>query len=127
MTAYGEAAVLAARLAATGTHAPPDAWLAAAKQQFPHSCSQQVKGCPKGAFLGLCGAGLVRGIPAGQYTRSKLNAEYAVRGAIALKSNPALAADRTALWGVMCPEPGKAHNSQADVLAALFNSGLLQE
>jgi hypothetical protein len=43
--------------------------------------SAQKKGCPRGAFLGLCEEGLVKGIPAGNYTTSKDNKAYAVRAA----------------------------------------------
>ena len=37
----------------------------------------------RGAFLGLCEEGLVKGIPAGKYSASKDNKQYAVRAAIA--------------------------------------------
>lgn len=125
MTAYGEVAAAAARLAANGIHAPPDAWRIACEQRFPNSPSQRSKGCPKGAFLGLCSAGLVRGVPAGSYTHSRLNADYAVNGVEALRSNPSLASSAQRLWRHMSLAPNKAHNSQADVVIALFESGLL--
>jgi len=37
-----------------------------------------VKGCPRGAFLELCEAGMIKGIASGKYTRSKRNKEYAI-------------------------------------------------
>lgn len=125
MTAYGEVAATAAKLAANGIHAPPDAWRIACEQRFPNSSSQRSKGCPKGAFLGLCSAGLVRGVPAGNYTRSRLNADYAVNGFEALRSNPSLVSSAQRLWRHMSPDPSKVHNSQADVVIALFESDLL--
>ena len=51
------------------------------RRSIPTSVSAQKKGCPRGAFLGLCEDGLVKGIPAGNYTVSKDNKAYAVRAA----------------------------------------------
>jgi hypothetical protein len=48
---------------------------------YPTSPTSRKKDCPRGAFLGLCEEGLVKGIPAGKYTASKDNKAYAVRAA----------------------------------------------
>lgn len=126
MANYGDAAVRAAKLASGEGLAPEDAWRRSAEAAFPNSLASQVKGCPKGAFLGLCEAGLVKGIPRGDYTRSQMNKQYAVNAVAALRRTPALAHDRTALWQTALGSAGvKNHNGQMDVVIALWISGLI--
>jgi hypothetical protein len=126
MANYGDAAVRAARLAQDQHLGPEDAWRRAAAVTFPNSVASQVKGCPKGAFLGLCEAGLVKGIPRGDYTRSQMNKQYAVNAVAALRRSPSLAQDRTALWkSALGSAAEKNHNGQMDVVVALWTSGLI--
>lgn len=126
MANYGDAAVRAAKLAYEQHLAPEEAWRRAAAATFPKSLASQVKGCPKGAFLGLCEVGLVRGIPRGEYTRSQMNKQYAVNAVTALRRAPALAHDRTALWRSALGATGvKKHNGQIDVVVALWKAGLV--
>lgn len=73
MLEYGDVAVGATDLARAGGIQPPEAWEEATRTVFPHSVSLQDKGCPRGAYLGLCEDGLVLGIPSGTYTRSRDN------------------------------------------------------
>lgn len=124
---YAVAAVRAVELvrAMPGRVTPPDAWEVATTEIFGSGTPAQVKGCPKGAFLGLCQAGYVIGIPAGDYTRSEKNRDYAVSAAEALPDDPVLAANAEALWNrVMAGEP-KRHNSQMHVVIALWKQGML--
>jgi len=79
MKAYGDAAILAVKMVNERQAGDPvAAWRVAVREKFSHSASLQAKGCPKGAFLGLCSAGFVRGIAPGEYTNSELNRSYAV-------------------------------------------------
>jgi hypothetical protein len=71
---YGDAAVLAADIVLSGNITPPvEAWRLAVAETCQHSPSSQKNGSPKGAFLGLCEAGLVKAIPAGSYCKSVHN------------------------------------------------------
>jgi hypothetical protein len=109
---YGEAALIAVR------------WESAMAKLYPTSPSARKKGCPRGAFLGLCEEGLVRGIPAGRYTSSKDNKEYAVRAAALLtegKQNWSI----SSLWRAVAIDLEKTHNSQMDVVLALWNNDLI--
>lgn len=126
MANYGDAAVRAAKLAQDQHLGPEDAWRWAAAAMFPNSLASQVKGCPKGAFLGLCEAGLVKGIPRGDYTRSQMNKRYAVNAVVALRHTPSLVHDRSALWlAALGSEGVKQHNGQMDVVVALWSSGFI--
>jgi len=83
------------------------------------------KGCPKGAFLGLCEEGLVRGIPRGLYTQSRKNKEYAVRAVRLLKEGQYAPKDPFVLWSrVMAGDP-KNYNQQMDVVLALWENGYI--
>jgi hypothetical protein len=103
---------------------PCNAWDEAAVVVFPTQLSSRKKGCPRSAFLGLCEEGKVKGVKPGNYTSSKANKAYANDAADLLKSSPTLTTKE--LWGkvVSNTEP-KVHNSQMNVVAALFNEGYL--
>jgi hypothetical protein len=119
---YGEAALIAARDSA-GT-SPAKRWQSAVEKVYPTSVSAQKKGGPRGAFLGLCEEGLVKGIPAGQYTTSKDNKTYVVRAAELLiegKQKWSI----SELWRAVADDPEKAHNSQMDIVLALWKNGLI--
>jgi len=76
---YGEAALIAARMETYGKAITPAADGKATARLYPTSPSAQRKGGPRFAFLSLCEAGLVKGIPAGQYAPSNKNKAYALR------------------------------------------------
>ena len=82
------------------------------------------QGLPAGAFLSLCEEGLVKGIPEGRYTSSRDNKDYAVRAA-ALLMEGKQSWSTTALWREVTNEPEKVHNSQMDVVLALWNNDLI--
>ena len=125
MREYGDVAVGATELARGGLQ-PSEAWEEATRTIFPHSQSLQDKGCPRGAFLGLCEDGRVAGVPAGTYTRSRDNKGYALRAVELLAAEPGLAdAGPKALWERVMDGQPKAYNSQMDVVLALWQRGLL--
>jgi len=126
---YGDTAVLATDIVLSGNITPPaEAWRLAVTEICQHSPSSQKNGSPKGAFLGLCEAGLIKAIPAGSYSKSVHNQAkgYALRAFSLLSSDPALAGDRKTLWQKVMDGKVKRHNGQMDVVLALWQHGLLQ-
>lgn len=124
---YGNVAVRAVEKIRSGAAgSPAAAWDEAAREAFPGRVHRQKKGCPRGAFLGLCDEGRVLGVPAGTYTRSIDNKAYALRAARLLHSDPELANQgRRALWNRVEAKAG-SHNSQMDVVLGLHQNGLLK-
>ena len=120
---YGEAALLAAGREFAASPNPKTRWDSAMERLYPTSPASRKKGCPRGAFLGLCEEGLVKGIPAGTYTTSKDNKAYAVK-AVALLTEGTHRATVTDLWRAVA-SADKAHNSQMDVVLALWKNGLV--
>jgi hypothetical protein len=120
---YGEAALMAARGRSANTN-PVARWDSAMEALYPTSPTQRRKGCPRAAFLGLCEEGLVKGIPPGHYTASKLSKEYAVHAA-ALLTEGARKWSIGELWRAVSADPEKAHNQQMDVVLALWNNGFI--
>ncbi|WP_405606240.1 DUF6979 family protein [Polaribacter sp. Asnod1-A03] len=106
---------------------PLESWEIAVKDF--DSESSKTKPCPKNTFLGLCEAGLVKGIKPGSYFISKkenLNKKYAIKAVelLVLDSN----LSKNQLWKKVREELGigeKEHNSQMDVVLALWNEGLI--
>ena len=95
----------------------------AAKEVFETKSSQE-KSCPKNTFLGLCEAGLAKGVPKGNYTKSVKNKRYALEVVKVLISNPNKIFTSKELWEQL--ELGdKKHNSQMDVVFALWENGLI--
>lgn len=126
MGRYGETALRAIRLLLdNGVATPEEAWEKAAAEVFPQSPSSQEKACPKGAFLGLCEEGLVRGVKAGDYTHSVENKKYAVRALELLARDPSLANDDQLLWARVLNGERKAPNSQMDVVLSLWTANLI--
>lgn len=125
MGKYGEAAVLAVRNCLEKDGVDPDrSWQWAAKKIFPSSENLQNKGCPKGAFLGLCSEGMVLGIPPGDYSRSEKNKRYAIDAVNVLRENRFLASQPELLWKKIVGNT-KSENHQMDVVTSLWNAGLL--
>ncbi len=120
---YGEAALLAAEPAFSADKNPAARWQSAVERLYPTSLSARRKGCPRGAFLGLCEEGLVKGIPPGEYTVSKNNKAYAVNAA-GLLAEGKQKWSVTELWRAVTNDPEKTHNSQMDVVLALWKNAL---
>ncbi|MDD9799839.1 MAG: hypothetical protein OXU29_05195 [Gammaproteobacteria bacterium] len=118
---YGRAAVIATDKQRNGEcNSPREAWSKAIKT-LTKSIYAQNKSCPRSAYLGLCEAGLVKGVPAGEYITKlpKLNKGYAVKAVSELRKNSRLQDSPIKLWELVIPEP-KAHDSQMDVVIALW-------
>ncbi len=126
---YGKAAICATELIRTGKcDNPREAWNIACKEQFlPHQETSIKKGCPKGAYLGLCEEGKIEDVPEGKYTTSEKNKRYALIALDILQSSPRLAKEK--LWGKVLEraETEIRHNNQLDVVLALFEAGLINK
>jgi hypothetical protein len=103
---------------------PCNAWDEAAEFVFPTQLNSRKKSCPRSAFLGLCEEGKVKGVKSGNYTNSKANKSYATDALKLLKNSPNLTTKD--LWNnVISKAEPKAHNSQMNVVVALFHEGYL--
>ena len=125
MEQYGRVAVEAARILIEDTVLMPVAAWDGAASKITASQSSRDKGCPRGAFLGLCEAGLLEGIDPSGGESGGLNGQYAVRSVKALRFNPSLQYDRVELWRQSCLDRRKAHNGQMDVVIGLLRAGFL--
>lgn len=126
---YKKAAIKAARLAKTENINPAEAWEMAVHQVYPDSINNQEKACPKNAFLGLCEEGLINGIPSGNYTRSEWNKKYAVAAVSILQEWKHSKLSPLDLWPAVLKklkaDIKKQHNSQMNVVLALWDKGLI--
>jgi hypothetical protein len=128
MNKYGNAAINATHMFNNkAAKTPLDAWNQTTIELFGANTPAQRKGCPKNAFLGICEEGLVRGVPKGNYTyrSDSLNKAYAVEAVELLRGNPLLANDKNGLWKEVMRGVKKQHNSQMDVVLALWEKGLI--
>ena len=91
---------------------------------YPTSPIARKKGSPRGAFLGLCEDGMVKGIPAGDYSKSRENKLCAVRAAILLTEGTKTWS-KSDLWQAAAKDAGQQENGQMDVVLALWKNGLL--
>lgn len=126
MEKYRQVAVLAAESIINGAEADPvEAWLKSAKKVFPSSTALQKKGCPKGAFLGLCAKGMIDGVPPGKYSNPSKNGEYAVTAVEILKGNRFLKSQPELLWKKAVGNT-KTENGQMDVVIGLWEANLIR-
>ncbi|WP_152599700.1 hypothetical protein [Hoeflea sp. BAL378] len=127
MGKYGEAAISAVHLLAKNEAMPPRlAWETAVQDVFPSSESSRSKGCPRDAFLALCGLGAVRNVAAGIYTRSIKNRGYVERALAAIRFDPGLATNKEELWSIATGGEQKKENAQMDVLVTLYLNGRIK-
>ena len=125
MNKYGQAAINAVDLIESGQAGTPQtAWEMATIEIFGAGTSSQSKGCPKSTFLALCETGKVKGIKSGVYTSAKQNKEHAIKALELLVDNPSLSNSKI-LWDKVQGGIKKSHNSQMDVVLALWSGGLL--
>jgi hypothetical protein len=121
---YAEAALMAARQAASAANSPAVQWESAMERLYPTSPIARKKGSPRGAFLGLCEEGLVKGIPAGEYGASRANKDYVVR-AVALLIEDTQRWSTSTLWQAVVGDAEKPHSGQMDVVLALWKNDLI--
>lgn len=126
---YSLSTVIATKLASDNKIRPQEAWEKAVLREFPNSISSQQKGCPKNTFLGLCEEGYIKGIKTGDYTRSELNKKYAIAAINILKNSNSNSISPIDLWKKVLKkinvDPDKQHNSQMNVILALWNERLI--
>ena len=121
---YGEAALLAVRMETYGKALSPlERWNDAVRKLYPTSPTAQRKSSPRNAFLSLCEAGLVKGIPAGQYAPSNKHKAYATRGVSLLAAGTHKTVN--ALWAEVTDCEDIPHASQMDVVLALWKNDLI--
>ena len=126
MGRYGKAAIEAINLILSKTITEPEqAWDIATSNEFGRGTDSQKKGCPKGAFLGLCEFGMIKDVPIGSYTGSTDNKLYAVRAVRALRKNSELAHNEELLWDHISHGKSVSHNDQLDIVISLWNEGLI--
>lgn len=126
---YGEVALRAILFIINGevTH-PLSAWKKAASISFGEGTWGQRKSCPKNAFIGLCEKGLVHGVPYGNYSvrsGSNKNKNYAIDAIEVLKCKPELSKDKLGLWREVMNGEHMSHDSQMDVVLALWNNHMI--
>ena len=117
---YGEAALVAARQGGN----PIAAWEHALEQLYPTSPVARKKGSARAAFLGLCEAGLVKGIPAGSYKAVRDHKVLAVRAANLLLEGTQRWSLST-LWHEVTEGSDRKEDCQMDVVLALWKNGLI--
>lgn len=126
MNKYGQAAIKAVELIVSKrANSPETAWEMATIQIFGHGTSGQSKGCPRSTFLALCETGNVKGIESGAYTSAKQNKGYAVKALELLSDNPSLSSEPKVLWNEIQSGIAKKHNSQMDVVLALWTGSFI--
>ena len=123
---YAKAALNAVNHIRTGIiKSPVDAWEKATSDIFGKGSPSQIKGCPKNAFLGLCETGRVTGIAKGIYTKSHKNKGYALGALRILQSDSGFSDSPKELWEKVVDGKDIVHNSQMDVVLALWFNGYL--
>ena len=112
MNKYAQTAIRAVEYIKAGFNAE-QAWEKASCEYFEKGSSSQKKGCPKGAFLGLFSK------------NSGKNADYATKALEILREHPQHKYSKYELWKLVTDGEVKAHNSQMDVVLALWNNNLI--
>ncbi|MBD3921011.1 hypothetical protein H8B09_19755 [Paenibacillus sp. PR3] len=133
MKKYGKVAVLAVQKIHQDKNIYTiDAWTQAAIEIFTAQTTRHKKACPKSTFLGLCEAGLIKGISSENIKnnlRKDTNKQYALIAISILKSDPSFAERPLELWKEIWNEHIKenpiSHNFQMDVVTALWNNDLI--
>lgn len=124
---YGEAALMAVRMELYDKALSPlERWDDAVRKMYPTTPAGQKKSGPRYAFVGLCEAGLVKGIAGGEAgpasSAVNRNKACAVRAVELLKAETHRTV--TQLWAEV--REGEAeHGGQMDVVLALWKNGLI--
>lgn len=124
---YGRTAIRATSHLQSGAESCPQAAWAQAAEKVILSLESRNKVCPRSTFLGLCSAGLVRKVPAGDYIGMSENPRYAIKVVQILTKYPELARSPGKLWNKVVGPDGPVHNSQMNVVIALWDEGLIED
>jgi hypothetical protein len=124
MTKYAQTARAAAQFATNNRMSPEAAWNKAAEQVFPTQLASRVKGCPRQAFIALANAYFVKRSAAPKRASKSTSGVYALEATEALRKNPELVNSKADLWA-RTSGGSKKHNSQMDVVIALWNENYL--
>jgi hypothetical protein len=120
---YGEAALMAVKMELYGKAlTPAERWQDAVQKLYPTPAGQKKK-APREAFIGLCEAGLVKGVQVGAFASANRNKDYAVQAVTLLKAGTHKTV--TQLWSAVTDGDGTEHASQMDVVLALWKNGLI--
>jgi hypothetical protein len=132
MGKYGDVAVRATELLRSGHNSAEEAWARMAEAVFAGAPGCVRKSCPREAFLGLCQAGLLAGVPASscRSVDSRANRLYARLTVRLLDAEPGLAGgSRAEIWRLVMrasgADPHKRSNGQIDVVLALWNKRMI--
>ena len=128
---YGEAALMAVRMETFGKAlSPVERWNDAVKKLYPTTPAGQKKGGPRGTFVGLCEAGLVKGIASANaaergagHSSADKNKAYAVEAIRLLQAGTHKTVSQ--LWAAVTDGNEDPHASQMDVVLALWKNGLI--
>lgn len=127
MNKYGKIALLAITYCKNG-YSPVESWEKASFEIFGDSTSA-VKSCPKSTFLSLCEEGFIKEVSSGDFTKSIKNKMYALKALDYLNSSTDEPLNLTAvkLWRNIHEVKKIKHNSQMDVVLALWNNNLINK
>jgi hypothetical protein len=121
---YGEAALMAVRMETYGKMLTPlQRWEDAVAKLYPTTPIGQKKSAPRAAFLGLCEAGLVKGIHGDAFSSQNKNKAYAVEATALLAAGTHKTVSQ--LWAEVTQGEDIPHASQMDVVLALWKNGRL--
>ena len=106
---------------------PAERWDDAVRKLYPTTPIGQKKAAPRGAFVGLCEVGMVKGIvpgPASSLTsQGNRNKAYAVQAVELLRAGKHKTVSQ--LWTAVSEGDEVQHGSQMDVVLALWKNGLI--
>jgi hypothetical protein len=120
---FGEAALIAARLEVPAQVTASQRWDTAVRQLYPDKPYMQKKSAPKSAFLGLCEAGVVKGVAVAEPGAENRNKEHAVKAVELLRAGTHKTIP--ALWTAVAEGDEAPHAAQLDVVMALWKNGLI--
>lgn len=127
MGQYGFAAIRAVRaLQENEDLTPREAWEQAMERTSKSKASQD-KGCPRGAFLGLCAAGMIVDVDPDPTVFIGENGKYAIAAVEVLREDPSFARSVQALWDEAKPRDDISHAGQMDVVRDLWEVGLIRK
>jgi hypothetical protein len=126
MTKYAQTARAAAKFVDDQKLSPGAAWDEAAAQIFPTQLASRAKSCPRQSFVALANAYFIDRSLAPTISGKSRNGRYALEAVQVLREHPELVNFKADLWA-RTSGGAKKHNSQMDVVIALWNEGYLSD